>query len=147
MAGGGLMPAITVPPMAPFPDDFFVAPPFRVLVTGGRGYVNGPAVFAALNHLDSRRLITEVIHGAADGADKLADDWALVRGRDRTPRGADWDRYRAAAGRNPAGVIRNGQMLAEHRPDIVVAFPGGTGTADMVKKARAAGVPVWEPYP
>jgi UDP-N-acetylmuramoylalanine-D-glutamate ligase len=29
-------------------------------------------------------------------------------------------------------------MLAQN-PDLVVAFPGGPGTADMVKKAEAAG--------
>lgn len=31
-------------------------------------------------------------------------------------------------------------MLSEGRPDLVVAFPGGKGTADMVRRARAAGV-------
>jgi predicted Rossmann-fold nucleotide-binding protein len=35
-------------------------------------------------------------------------------------------------------------MLAEGRPDAVIAFPGGKGTADMVRKARAAGLPVVE---
>ncbi len=28
-------------------------------------------------------------------------------------------------------------MFAEGKPDIVIAFPGGTGTADMLRKARA----------
>jgi predicted polyphosphate/ATP-dependent NAD kinase len=28
------------------------------------------------------------------------------------------------------------------KPDLVVAFPGGDGTADMVWRAEAAGVPV-----
>jgi hypothetical protein len=31
-------------------------------------------------------------------------------------------------------------MLNEGKPDLVVAFPGGRGTADMVKRARAAGI-------
>jgi len=43
-----------------------------------------------------------------------------------------------------AGPIRNQQMLDEGRPHLVVAFPGGTGTADMVRRAKAAGVPVME---
>lgn len=30
------------------------------------------------------------------------------------------------------------------KPDLVVAFPGGRGTADMVQRARAAGVEVLE---
>jgi UDP-N-acetylmuramoylalanine-D-glutamate ligase len=35
-------------------------------------------------------------------------------------------------------------MLEREKPDLVVAFPGGRGTADMVAKARAAGVEVLE---
>jgi hypothetical protein len=33
-------------------------------------------------------------------------------------------------------------MLDESKPDLVVAFPGGPGTANMIKLARAAGVMV-----
>ena len=33
-------------------------------------------------------------------------------------------------------------MLDERRPDLVVAFPGGRGTADMVGRARSAGIEV-----
>lgn len=33
-------------------------------------------------------------------------------------------------------------VCAHCEPDLVVAFPGGTGTADMVTKAEAAGVNV-----
>ncbi len=36
-------------------------------------------------------------------------------------------------------------MLRDGRPELVVAFPGGKGTAHMVKLARAAGVTVLEP--
>jgi len=43
-----------------------------------------------------------------------------------------------------AGPVRNAQMLAEGKPDFVVAFPGGRGTADMCKQARARGVKVVE---
>lgn len=35
-------------------------------------------------------------------------------------------------------------MLSEFQPDIVVAFPGGRGTAHMVRIARAAGIDVIE---
>lgn len=31
------------------------------------------------------------------------------------------------------------------KPDGVVLFPGGRGTADMRKAAQEAGVKVWEP--
>jgi hypothetical protein len=52
---------------------------------------------------------------------------------------ADW----AGLGRK-AGPIRNEQMLSEGQPHLVVAFPGGRGTAHMVGIARAAGVEVIE---
>jgi hypothetical protein len=41
-------------------------------------------------------------------------------------------------------LIRNSKMLAEGKPEMVLAFPGGRGTANMVKQARSAGVSVCE---
>ena len=55
---------------------------------------------------------------------------------------ADWAKH----GRK-AGPIRNQRMIDEGRPDLVVAFPGGTGTADMVERARVAGIRVIEIAP
>jgi len=52
---------------------------------------------------------------------------------------ANW----AGLGRK-AGPIRNQEMLDQGRPNMVVAFPGGRGTADMVRRARGAGVEVIE---
>lgn len=42
------------------------------------------------------------------------------------------------------GPIRNSKMLLDGKPTLVVAFAGRRGTADMVQKARAAGVEVIE---
>ena len=50
---------------------------------------------------------------------------------------ADWNSYGKAA-----GPIRNKQMLDEGKPDVVIAFPGGTGTANMIMQATKAGVKV-----
>lgn len=36
-------------------------------------------------------------------------------------------------------------MLSKWLPDGCVAFPGGRGTADMIEKAKAAGVTVYQP--
>ncbi len=83
--------------------------------------------------------ITHVIQGGATGADTGAAHWALSSGIPQSCFTADWDRY----GRQ-AGPLRNTRMLAEGQPDAVIAFPGGAGTADMVRKARAAGLPVVE---
>jgi hypothetical protein len=52
---------------------------------------------------------------------------------------ADWK----GLGRK-AGPIRHQQMLDESQPALVVAFPGGRGTADMVCRARGADIEVIE---
>src|SRR5215475_12388663 len=52
---------------------------------------------------------------------------------------ADWGQFGSGA-----GPIRNSKMLAEGKPEMVLAFPGGRGTANMVKQARSAGVSVCE---
>lgn len=41
-----------------------------------------------------------------------------------------------------AGFTRNQQMLDEGKPDLVIAFPGGNGTAHMIKRSLLAGVEV-----
>jgi hypothetical protein len=46
---------------------------------------------------------------------------------------ADW----ISLGRK-AGPIRNQRMLEEGKPDLVMAFPGGRGTADMVRRGKEA---------
>lgn len=51
---------------------------------------------------------------------------------------ADWERNGRAA-----GPIRNRQML-DGKPDLVIAFPGGKGTADMVAEAKRRGIAVRE---
>lgn len=80
-----------------------------------------------------------VIHGAARGADTLADEWAARKGIDRLACPADWN----GPLKKGAGFARNQSMLEDHKPDIVVAFAGGNGTADMVRRALSANVPVF----
>lgn len=78
-----------------------------------------------------------IISGGATGADSVAIDWAVVNWCTFDEYKADWDRYDYKA-----GPIRNAQMLREGKPTIVMAFPGGNGTADMVAQARMAGVKI-----
>ena len=107
----------------------------RVLVTGGRDYTDWPALVRVLNGLG----ITELCHGAARGADKMAGSWARIAHIPVTAYPADWDGNGKAA-----GPIRNRLMLDDFKPDLVVAFPGGKGTAHMVSIARKAGLPIQE---
>lgn len=80
-----------------------------------------------------------IISGAAAGADTLAHDYAVSSWCELIEFPADWKRWGKLA-----GPQRNQKMLVEGAPDIVIAAPGGKGTADMVRRARAAGVEVRE---
>ena len=109
----------------------------KVLVTGGRDFNLPSAVDQELTALQP----TMSVVGDARGADYLARQWAVVHGVRHVVYAAEWQVHGKAA-----GPIRNGKMLTE-KPDLVLAFPGGRGTADMVRQARAAGVAVREVKP
>lgn len=83
-----------------------------------------------------------IIHGAAKGADSMAASAAHRHGVDCEDYPADWDTHGKAA-----GPIRNQRMLDDGKPDVVFAFTDdlatSKGTADMVRRARKAGLPVY----
>lgn len=90
------------------------------------------------------------IHGDADGADRLADAWFRYQGIPVLKFPAKWSEIdipgaRIRWGRHgfynaAAGTWRNQTMLDEGKPTAFLAMPGGTGTADMVARCRAAGL-------
>lgn len=109
----------------------------RVLVCGGRDYNDAKRVGIELLALHHQFGISHLIHGGASGADALAHAWAEAHNVFPVPCPADWKRHG-----KKAGPLRNAEMLRNFQPDIVLAFPGGRGTDDMIRKAMAAGVPV-----
>lgn len=112
----------------------------RVLVCGGRDFADMALLNSTLDRLHAEQPISCIIEGGASGADSLAGVWSAINNLDRHARfEADW----AIHGKS-AGPIRNAKMLKEGKPDLVVAFPGGSGTANMVEQVRAAGVKVLE---
>jgi len=111
----------------------------RILVCGGRDYADADRLAEVLDRVLAKHKITCLIHGGATGADELAHHWAINRGLEIEVFHADWNRDGHAA-----GPRRNARMLAEGKPDVAVAFPGGRGTADMVRRLIAGGVAVWE---
>lgn len=137
----------------------------KILVCGGRGYatfddayINGGAtpdnwaewpaeraIEAGLFYGSMRRIadmfgldpgLDVFITGGARGADRNAEIWAEQRGYPVRVYPADWDKHG-----KKAGPIRNQEMLDKEDPDLVVAFPGGSGTANMISKACRFGVP------
>ena len=111
----------------------------RVLVCGGRTFNDSNLAFETLDEICKDARATVIIHGGALGADELAKEWAIVNWASWISFPADWEAHGRAA-----GPIRNQAMLDEGKPDLVIAFPGGRGTADMVRRARGAGVKVIE---
>ena len=110
-----------------------------VLVCGGRDYADQHHVDFVLDALHQARDIWHIVEGGALGADRLARNWARRNDVRFSTYEADWQRHGKAA-----GPIRNGVMLRMERPALVVAFPGGAGTANMVRQAQAAGVEVYD---
>lgn len=111
----------------------------KVLVCGGRDYSDRNRVFNVLTKLHTDAGVTRIIEGGARGADRLASEWAEASLVPSDRFEADWEAFGSFA-----GSMRNKVMLAEGKPDVVIAFPGGRGTADMIRKARKAGVEVIE---
>ena len=112
----------------------------RILICGGRKF----------NDMDKFKETMEqvrpwlnstfcIIQGGAPGADKLAAAWAFFEGCPMIEMRANWDKYDKSA-----GSIRNSWMIEYAFPDLVIAFPGGPGTANMIKRARSANIDVFE---
>lgn len=111
----------------------------RVLVCGGRKFCDKVLFRATMSKIHTETPITMIIHGGATGADWLAKYWGPTQNIEVVEHKADWSKD----GRG-AGPRRNAIMLKLSEPELIVAFPGGPGTADMVRRAKRAGVKVVE---
>ena len=108
----------------------------RVLVTGDRNWTSEERIRYALSKLEnSYNEDFTLIHGAARGADTIAETVAKSLGWTIERYPADWQKYGRAA-----GPVRNKQMLVEGKPDVVLAFHDdfehSKGTDHMVRLAR-----------
>jgi len=124
----------------------------NIIVCGGRDYNDRATVFSTLDRFVIERGlmtppdrfgntlpagITIITGGCPTGADANAVDWAIVNWCPFREYKADWSTHGRAA-----GPIRNQHMLDDSNPNVVIAFPGGKGTADMVRRASTKGVEV-----
>lgn len=134
-------------------------PALRIIGCGSRSWADAALVDTTVARLAGRYRVVAAAHGAQRGADTLFGAACRTAGIDVRSFPADWDRLG-----NPAGMIRNRQMLDWLLADTtaagdhdgpaavrlgVVAFHDtfdeharrGAGTAGMVRIARSAGVP------
>ena len=132
-----------------------IAPSHSLVIVagGGRDLLWLPAQIAAvLLARTSGQLVHGLFHGGARGADRTIGRVANQLGWPVEVLPADWRRHGRAA-----GPIRNRELLelaisraealssaAAPASVLVVAFPGGAGTASLVREARrlAAHAPV-----
>jgi hypothetical protein len=119
--------------------------PLRLLVCGSRTWTDATLLAEAVEQTVAEygqgRAGVVLIEGNARGADRLAGVLARARGWELEVYPADWQRHGRAA-----GMRRNARMLREGRPERVIAcaddLAASRGTADMVRRARGAGIPV-----
>ena len=114
----------------------------KILVTGSREFSDVEMIREALIAEVPEGENVIVIHGAARGADSIADALSLdspIATTVRVP--ADWKNRP----RWDAGPIRNGHML-DLGPDVVLAFfkvgAKNSGTQDCVNQALSRQIPV-----
>lgn len=116
----------------------------RILVCGGRNFYDWRLLEETLDNAYSERTLELeyldcIIEGGAAGADSLARQYAIYNEITYQEYPADWKMYGKVA-----GMYRNSQMLVKGNPDLVIAFPGGKGTANMIQIAKEAGIEVRE---
>lgn len=138
----------------------------RVLVTGGRNYADCVLVWSTLQDLCEiaamrGETFTVIEGGCPTGADYLAREWSYRHGSrshritavELIDEPADWTDLSHKDARIKtrrdgskydanAGPRRNQKMIDVHKPDCCVAFPGGSGTADCIRRANKAGIEV-----
>lgn len=108
-----------------------------VAVTGGRDYADSATLRRVLEEQHQKHYFHVLIHGCAQGADTMAASWAMEHGVHPAGIPALWDFY----GKTTAGPVRNGAII-RLKPQLLIAFPGGRGTANCVGQAQQAGIPV-----
>lgn len=133
-----------------------MAPYVRILVTGSRDWREEMPIWIALEQftpsnpklmhtvklVHGGQVSTDPVTGEKYGADYLASIiWTGNIGCPEEAHPADWKRYGRAAG------MRRNQEMVDAGADLCVAFPlpQSRGTIDCMRRAKAAGIPIWVP--
>lgn len=111
----------------------------RLLVTGSQKWIRVDTIELALlaETIDIPPRGVTLVHGACpDGADQIADEFAVARGWDIERHPADWSRHGRAAGQ-----IRN-QRMVKSGVDVCLAFirEKSPGASTTLRKAHREGI-------
>lgn len=112
-----------------------------VWVAGGRDFNNWTLLVQKLESITSKLHPIKVIEGGASGADEMAGRWATEKGYAHQRIEAEWELYKTAGQKNPAGMIRNRELCK--LADAAVFFWDGRspGTANSIELAKQKGIP------
>lgn len=115
-------------------------PEYRVLVCGSRDWRDRTAIYERLDALQphDQAPCPVIVHGDAQGADRIAADAGADLGYVVEPHPANWRLHGKAA-----GPIRNNEML-DSGVGLVLAFQrdGSKGTQHTIDGAQRRGIPV-----
>ena len=95
-------------------------------------------IWKALDRVLAKHPDMVLVHGGGPGVDKIAASWAEARGVKQVVCRPNWKAYENAA------PFRRNDDIINLMPKGIVAFPGSGITANLVDKARQAGIPVME---
>ncbi|CEJ14075.1 hypothetical protein BN1110_04402 [bacterium YEK0313] len=109
----------------------------RLLICGGRHYDDADAIRQALDRQHRERPVSVLVHGGLAGIGSTAEAWAREHNVHVIRYPPNWTLLGSRA-----EAHRNAFMLTDSRPDFVIAFPGGRDTLELLRMARAAGLPV-----
>lgn len=105
----------------------------RLLVCGGRHFDDAALVEYELGRLHQSAPITVIVHGGATKLGAAAETWARRHEIHVVRYPANF-----SLGRRGDGA-RDSFMLEDGRPEMLLVFPGGRRTADLLRRARAFG--------
>ena len=107
----------------------------RIVVCGGRANSALGIVEQELTKLHRRENVTIVSHGCSGAHASAIESWARSQGVAIVRYPPNWELFGQRAER-----LRNTFMLHDSRPDLVVAFPSGHATSDLVRRAISADI-------
>ena len=107
----------------------------RVLICAGRHYADSRVCRQVLEAFQRLHPVQVVIHGGSQFLGAHIEDWARENAADIVRYPPNWQHHGKQAER-----LRNRFMLADSRPDIVLALPGGADTEELLDQARSQGL-------
>jgi hypothetical protein len=114
--------------------------PIRVVVTGGRRFLDREKIRWAIKGLRDEYGIERIAHRRRCGIDRIVLQEARALGIETV-----WYPYKKEIdGPWPAcGLKRNLRMVHSEMPDLLLVFPGGNYPTTCVDEAKRLGIHIW----